>query len=82
MGSEDRRFPDDGEGPVRQVIVSEFGIACFAVSNLQFGDFVRATAPPMRNGMVGALFSQASCQMISCVRSAAGSPIRRGGPLC
>ena len=43
MGSEDRRFPDDGEGPVRQVIVSEFAIACFAVSNLQFGDFVRAT---------------------------------------
>jgi sulfatase modifying factor 1 len=43
MGSEGRRFPDDGEGPVRQVIVSEFAIACFAVSNLQFGDFVRAT---------------------------------------
>lgn len=58
MGSEDRRSPDDGEGPVRQVIVSEFAIACFAVSNLQFGDFVRATGytPPMRNGMVGALF--------------------------
>ena len=43
MGSDDRRFPDDGEGPVRQVTVSEFAIACFAVSNLQFGDFVRAT---------------------------------------
>ena len=44
MGSGDTRFPDDGEGPVRQVTVSEFSIACFAVSNLQFGDFVRATA--------------------------------------
>src|SRR3954451_4414440 len=43
MGSNDKRFPDDGEGPVRQVTVSEFTIACFAVSNLQFGDFVRAT---------------------------------------
>src|SRR4051812_49389716 len=43
MGSSDTRFPDDGEGPVRQVAVSEFAIACFAVSNLQFGDFVRAT---------------------------------------
>src|SRR4051812_12514286 len=43
MGSSDTRFPDDGEGPVRQVTVGEFAIACFAVSNLQFGDFVRAT---------------------------------------
>lgn len=43
MGSNDERFPDDGEGPLRSVIVSEFAIACFAVSNLQFGDFVRAT---------------------------------------
>jgi sulfatase modifying factor 1 len=43
MGSNDRRFPDDGEGPVRRLTVSEFTIACHAVSNLQFGDFVRAT---------------------------------------
>ncbi|XIA63450.1 SUMF1/EgtB/PvdO family nonheme iron enzyme [Bradyrhizobium sp. TZ2] len=43
MGSSDTRFPDDGEGPTRQVTVNEFAIACFAVSNLQFGDFVRAT---------------------------------------
>lgn len=43
MGSQDSRFPDDGEGPVRHVTVSEFAIACFAVSNLQFGDFVRTT---------------------------------------
>src|SRR3954468_13990342 len=43
VGSDDRRFPGDGEGPVRQVTVSEFAIASFAVSNLQFGDFVRAT---------------------------------------
>ena len=43
MGSNDTRFPDHGEGPVRQITVSEFAIACFAVSNLQFGDFVRAT---------------------------------------
>jgi len=37
------RFPDDGEGPVRQVSLSEFAIACYAVSNTQFGDFVRET---------------------------------------
>jgi sulfatase modifying factor 1 len=43
MGSDDNRFPDDGEGPVREVTVSAFSVACFAVSNLQFGDFVRAT---------------------------------------
>ncbi|HRF08185.1 MAG TPA: formylglycine-generating enzyme family protein [Xanthobacteraceae bacterium] len=43
MGTDDRRFPDDGEGPVREVTVSPFEIACHAVSNLQFGDFVRAT---------------------------------------
>ena len=43
MGSDDTRFPDDSEGPVREVAVSEFAIACFAVSNLQFGDFVRTT---------------------------------------
>src|SRR6478736_5376558 len=43
MGSDDRRFPADGEGPPRQVAVSAFAIACHAVSNIQFGDFVRAT---------------------------------------
>ncbi len=43
MGSDDRRFPDDGEGPVREVTLTSFAIACHAVSNLQFGDFVRAT---------------------------------------
>ncbi len=43
MGSSDKRFPEDGEGPVRQVTLSPFQIACHAVSNLQFGDFVRAT---------------------------------------
>lgn len=43
MGSDDRRFPADGEGPPRLVTVSGFAIACHAVSNIQFGDFVRAT---------------------------------------
>lgn len=43
MGSNDRRFPEDGEGPVRRVTVGAFKIACYTVSNLQFGDFVRAT---------------------------------------
>ena len=43
MGSNDRRFPDDGEGRVRRVTVTTCAIACHAVSNLQFGDFIRAT---------------------------------------
>ncbi|MGR4928131.1 formylglycine-generating enzyme family protein [Bradyrhizobium sp. CAR08] len=43
MGSADRGFVEDGEGPVRPVTLSPFAIACHAVSNLQFGDFVRAT---------------------------------------
>src|SRR6187402_895525 len=43
MGSDDRRFPADGEGPIRLIMVSDFSIACHTVSNIQFGDFVRAT---------------------------------------
>ncbi len=43
MGTTDRRFPDDGEGPVREVTLDPFEIACHAVTNMQFGDFVRAT---------------------------------------
>jgi len=43
MGSNDKRFPDDDEGPVRKVTVSEFAIACYAVSNLRFAEFVRQT---------------------------------------
>ncbi len=44
MGSEDAdTFPDDGEGPVRSVDVSEFYIDAKAVSNAQFAAFVKAT---------------------------------------
>lgn len=43
MGTNDIGFVEDGEGPVRPVTLSSFAIACHAVSNLQFGDFVRAT---------------------------------------
>src|SRR3954464_13770563 len=43
MGSADPGSVEDGEGPVRPVTLSPFAIACHAVSNLQFGDFVRAT---------------------------------------
>ncbi|THD63491.1 MAG: formylglycine-generating enzyme family protein [Bradyrhizobium sp.] len=43
MGSDNTRFPEDGEGPPRRVKLRDFSIACHAVSNLQFGDFVRAT---------------------------------------
>jgi formylglycine-generating enzyme required for sulfatase activity len=43
MGSSSRRFPDDGEGPVRTVRLSRFMIAAHAVTNRQFADFVRET---------------------------------------
>ncbi|HKH29128.1 MAG TPA: formylglycine-generating enzyme family protein [Sphingomicrobium sp.] len=43
MGSCDRRFPEDGEGPVRTVRLSAFAIAAHTVTNNQFGEFIRAT---------------------------------------
>ncbi len=43
MGSTDKRFPEDGEGPVREVTLDPFQIASHAVSNSQFGDFIRET---------------------------------------
>jgi sulfatase modifying factor 1 len=36
-------FPEDGEGPPRQVHLSDFSIAATAVTNLEFSEFVRAT---------------------------------------
>jgi formylglycine-generating enzyme required for sulfatase activity len=44
MGSADRDvFPDDGEGPVREVFVAPFYIDPKAVANARFAAFVRAT---------------------------------------
>jgi sulfatase modifying factor 1 len=44
MGGEDPdAFPDDGEGPVRQVEVSAFHIDATCVTNRQFASFVKAT---------------------------------------
>jgi formylglycine-generating enzyme len=43
MGSEDPGgFPEDGEGPVREVVVEPFRIAAYAVTNDEFGAFVEA----------------------------------------
>jgi formylglycine-generating enzyme len=43
MGSEDPGgFPEDGEGPVREVVVEPFRIAAYAVTNEEFGAFVEA----------------------------------------
>src|SRR5579875_2171536 len=39
----DEAFPQDGEGPVRQVRVDEFYIDRFAVTNEQFAEFVKAS---------------------------------------
>ena len=44
MGSGDSdAFPTDGEGPVRQVYVTDFLIDVTAVTNQQFASFVHAT---------------------------------------
>ena len=44
MGSEDRlAYPEDGEGPVREVEVSAFSIGAAAVSNADFSRFVEET---------------------------------------
>jgi sulfatase modifying factor 1 len=36
-------FPADGEGPVREVTLSGFGIAAATVTNAEFSEFVRST---------------------------------------
>ena len=43
MGTDDRRFPGDGEGPVRDVSVNGFGISAVPVTNAEFDAFVSAT---------------------------------------
>ncbi len=44
MGSSaETDFPEDGEGPVRRVVVSSFSISAYAVTNRQFAEFIRAT---------------------------------------
>lgn len=43
MGSNDRSFPADGEGPVREVTVDGFWIDPYAVTNAQFAQFVQET---------------------------------------
>lgn len=43
MGTDDRRFPADGEGPVRDVSVDGFGVSARLVTNEDFDAFVSAT---------------------------------------
>jgi formylglycine-generating enzyme required for sulfatase activity len=43
MGSTNRRFPADGEGPVREVTLDPFSISSHEVTNRQFADFVADT---------------------------------------
>ncbi|GAB3464547.1 formylglycine-generating enzyme family protein [Streptomonospora sediminis] len=44
MGTDDSQgFPADGEGPVRQVVVSPFAIDPMAVTNARFAEFAAAT---------------------------------------
>ncbi|MED5276840.1 MAG: SUMF1/EgtB/PvdO family nonheme iron enzyme, partial [Actinomycetota bacterium] len=43
MGNELDAYPADGEGPIREVILSPFSISSTAVSNKEFSAFVAAT---------------------------------------
>ncbi len=43
MGTDNRRFPADGEGPIRDVIVAEFAISPNLVTVAEFDEFVTAT---------------------------------------
>ena len=44
MGSEDRwAYPEDGEGPVKEVEVSAFSIGAHAVSNAEYSRFIEET---------------------------------------
>lgn len=43
MGSNDKSFPSDGEGPVREVTLNPFWIDVHTVTNAQFAQFVAAT---------------------------------------
>ena len=43
MGTDDRRFPADGEGPIRDVTVDGFAISPSPVTNAEFDGFVSAT---------------------------------------
>lgn len=43
MGSDEPRYPTDGEGPVREVTVSPFALSSHAVTNDDFARFVRAS---------------------------------------
>jgi len=57
MGSEDPEgFPDDGEGPVRNVELAPFSIAAHAVTNEHFADFVEATSHVTRAERFGTSF--------------------------
>ncbi len=43
MGNELDAYPADGEGPVREIVLSPFSISSTAVSNAEFATFVAAT---------------------------------------
>ncbi len=80
MGSsDDDTFPDDGEGPVREVDVEPFAIDAHCVSNERFATFVEATEYVTD----AERFGWSSCSRASCRQSCAkrtewsGQP---GGP--
>lgn len=43
VGSDAGYFPEDGEGPAREIVVSPFRIGKYEVSNARFSEFIKAT---------------------------------------
>lgn len=77
MGTDtDEGFPADGEGPIRKVIVDDFYIDQFPVTNESFADFVRATQYQTEAQRFGWSFVfQGHLAQEQCLRSAADTVV-------
>jgi len=56
MGSDEEKYPADGEGPVRDVTLSPFRISAHAVTNDEFTAFVEATGYTTLSEQLGSTF--------------------------
>ena len=77
MGTDtDEGFPADGEGPIRNVMVDDFYIDQFPVTNESFADFVRATQYQTEAQRFGWSFVfQGHLAPEQCLRSAADTVV-------
>ncbi|MHB1139244.1 MAG: formylglycine-generating enzyme family protein [Microthrixaceae bacterium] len=56
MGSDEQKYPADGEGPIRQVTLRPFDLAAHAVTNDEFAAFVDATGYVTLSEQLGSTF--------------------------